>query len=831
MYNSTMANLFFSLILVISALLHVVSGDIFWRNVQQYDGQSLLHGKAKLSSGEHSLNYFNRLPASSKNTTRPSIYGLQQMPAGMFVQFSTNSSSIHTTYNLGHSTLGMWHFPPTGVSGMDAYAWSEANATWRWIATTHPLFPTTQSILAALRCVSPSCPTKTYRIHLPTYNTILNNFSVGLSSSFDTFVPSSSHFQDPKIASVCWYGSSILQGAVASRPGQIMTHVVSRSLKTLIYNFGFSGNCLMETSVAQYFVQVEPPPSMFIIDCNPNMDYLLIQERAIPLIQFIRSHGHKTTPIIMTEGTKHGTDWYSETSRVGRYNKTVVLKAAFDTLVKNGDAHLYYSTSNDIYSDSLGMNPAVSGDGRFLVDPTVGGTHPTDLGMRKQAKYWEKKIPSVLAQDQKQRRSLSKEAANNTGILVTKVHATLRDQHFEDLYDLIDQKQQTKENSYSFTLNQYNWTDGEKFLAGFSTFTDSHGKVLPRKSPYNRLPAEARSDVRDTVWTLSEMSTGMYLRFTTNAADIAINHTLAYPSQSLWHMPFTGTDGIDVYAWSVSDSSWRHVPTFTGIELFAGNGKNMSGVFHQPEPADGSNNEYWTYLIYLPLRNSPKKLEIGISSEYNICGKNISLCKNDVNVAPPPKFDQYKPIVWYGTSIQQGGVASRGGNEYDAIISRALSVDIHNFGFAGNGIMETSVAKYLSMVEASIIVIDCLPNMGAASVLEKTIPLVHFLRNSTNHQTTPIVLAEGTPYPAEWLDGAPFADAPKNAALKKSFDALVSAGVESLYYVEGKDLFKNTMVNPTVGGVHSSDLGQYEIADYYVQFLPTVLKSNEFSVK
>ena len=88
--------------------------------------------------------------------------------------------------------------------------------------------------MAQLHCAAPHCPEKTFRIHLPTYNTIADDFSVGVDSAFDTFVPDESHFQNPRNASIVWYGSSILQGAVASRPGQIMTHEVSRNLGTLI---------------------------------------------------------------------------------------------------------------------------------------------------------------------------------------------------------------------------------------------------------------------------------------------------------------------------------------------------------------------------------------------------------------------------------------------------------------------------------------------------------------------------------------------------------------------------------------------------------------------
>ena len=750
---------------------------IFWHVVQDYDGKKLLHAKSILSDGELPANYYTRLPANSVNTTRPSIWILQQQPAGMFVQFQTNASSIHVNYTLGSKNLGMWHFAPTGVSGMDAYSWDETNVTWRWTGTSHPAYPTTVSTMATLRCVAPNCPMRTYRIHLCTYNTISNDFSIGVSSSHDIFVPDDSHFQALNKASILWYGSSILQGAVASRPGQIMTHQVSRTLETLIYNFGFSGNCLMETTVAQYLVQVVPPPTLIIIDCNPNMNWTLIQERAKPLIKFIRaSPEHLETPIIMTEGTKHGTDWSSVTSRIGRYNKTVVLKKAFDELVADGDNHLYYSTSKDIYSASLGMKPSISGNRAHFVDPTVGGTHPTDLGMRKQAMYWETKIPQVLVEDAKRVSRVSKSKSKSKR--QSKKKHVSSDKMFEHAVDHLhggsmatvteeakEEKEKEKEEKMEDTFlpslflpslfppisspassaalsSAVDWTDGAALLRGFATFNDvnaTNRNSLPRISPYDRLPSKAMSDVRPAVWSLSKMSTGMYLRFTTNATEIFINHTLAFPSQELWHMPLSGTDGLDVYAWSTEDKYWRHLPVTTGIELFPGNNQvNVSGVFSRPEPVTmnmetTTKNAPWTYLLYLPLRNAPKNIRVGVSSKYLLCSGGRAVpspstatastpstsCKG---VDTAPRFDDKykKPIVWYGTSIQQGGVASRAGNEYDAIISRALSVEIYNFGFAGNGVMELSVAKYLAMTEASVLMIDCLPNMNAAMVLNRT---------------------------------------------------------------------------------------------------------------
>lgn len=208
-----------------------------------------------------------------------------------------------------------------------------------------------------------------------------------------------------------WYGSSILQGAVASRPGQIMTHIVSRNLKRVVYNFGFSGNCWMETSVAQYLAAVYPRPGLIVIDCNPNMVGFndtsgpagppSIYDRAIPLVKYFRENGHPNTPIIMTEGTQEGATWAYQSTSKRFADKRRALRSRFNDLVESGDRHLYYSKGPPIYSSSLGMAASVAGGARLLVDPTVGGTHPTDLGMRKQASWWSETIPKILVEDAK----------------------------------------------------------------------------------------------------------------------------------------------------------------------------------------------------------------------------------------------------------------------------------------------------------------------------------------------------------------------------------------------------------------------------------------------
>lgn len=183
--------------------------------------------------------------------------------------------------------------------------------------------------------------------------------------------------------------------------------------------------------------------------------------------------------------------------------------------------------------------------------------------------------------------------------------------------------------------------------------------------------------------------------------------------------------------------------------------------------------------------------------------------------------------MWYGSAIQQGGATARAGTAYDAVIARTISHEIYNLGFASSGGMELGVAGLIAKMDPAVIVIDCLSDMNASEVTTKTAPLVHYLR-ANGHPTTPIVLAEGTPTPGDWLASSISGDwsNPKNAALRSAYDGLKAAGDTHLVYVASEEFFQfkpAPLDNPTVCGVQPADLGQYQIAAYYSALLPSLL--------
>jgi hypothetical protein len=183
-----------------------------------------------------------------------------------------------------------------------------------------------------------------------------------------------------------WYGTSILQGGVNCRPGNIFSSVVARAVGAPVFNFGFSGNGEMEINVAQWLVNITSPAgAVFIIDCDWNMNATSIAASAVPLVQYIRAHGHAADPVILAEGTPFGRNWAVPQCAADEGASNAALFAAYETLVAGGDANVHF------VSGELLFGPAAS-----LDSATANGLHPTDGGMADMAAFWAEYLPMVV---------------------------------------------------------------------------------------------------------------------------------------------------------------------------------------------------------------------------------------------------------------------------------------------------------------------------------------------------------------------------------------------------------------------------------------------------
>jgi hypothetical protein len=315
------------------------------------------------------------------------------------------------------------------------------------------------------------------------------------------------------------------------------------------------------------------------------------------------------------------------------------------------------------------------------------------------------------------------------------------------------------------------------------------GTVIPesdKESPYDRLPASYKDKVRKPVWDLSKNSAGISVRFFSDSPFITARWEVLN-NTTMNHMAETGIKGVDLYC--KVNGVWQYVNT-----------GRPSAKENEIKLVNNLSRERREYRLYLPLYDGTSKLEIGVDRSSSF----------EKPVAP-----KELPIVFYGTSITQGGCASRPGMVHTSIISRKLGVDIVNLGFSGNGKMEAPVVEVMAGMGASFYVIDCLPNMTAAEVTANVIPLARMLREK--NPNTPIVFIENLMYAKSFFeDGMNRMLNEKNQALKTEYEKLLKQGMKRLIYIdsEGATGIDN---EGSVDGVHLTDLGFSRFADFLIR--------------
>lgn len=302
--------------------------------------------------------------------------------------------------------------------------------------------------------------------------------------------------------------------------------------------------------------------------------------------------------------------------------------------------------------------------------------------------------------------------------------------------------------------------------------------------PFRRLPDRAEKVVPEKVWELSGNCAGLAVRFVTDSPEVRVRWTLAAPFR-MNHMPETGISGVDLYV--RRDGQWRWMAV-----------GRPDGVDNDRTLVSGLERQRREMLLYLPLYNGLTRLEIGVHP--------------DSVIEPAPAWpDGTKPMVFYGTSIVQGGCASRPGMAYPAILGRRLGLPAVNLGFSGNGRTEPEVADLLAELDAGVFVIDPLPNMGGVPVEERIAYLLDVLRR--RHPATPVILVESFGNRGEPARSGGLPEEPAvNRAMRSAYLKAKPQWGGLLTLVNGSALLGEDCED-TVDGVHPTDLGFHRMAD------------------
>lgn len=305
-----------------------------------------------------------------------------------------------------------------------------------------------------------------------------------------------------------------------------------------------------------------------------------------------------------------------------------------------------------------------------------------------------------------------------------------------------------------------------------------------------RLPKHMMNIVRPPVWQLAKNPSGGRIRFRSNCSALAIR--LEYPDLGRMNNLHTfGQSGVDLY--SNSNYIKTAIPTdSTFVE------------FYYFKTITSRSREF---TLYLPLYKGVRVLAIGMN--------------NEATIAPPHPFILNKPVVYYGTSITQGGCASRPGMSYQAILSRHLNLDFVNLGFSGNGKGEPELANALAEIDAACYVLDFAVNNAYADSLKKVYgPFLDILRKK--RPEVPIIAITPIFFTREFaLSDDNQTNNEMRDVIKYEVAKRIAAGDKKLIYVEGTDLLGHDLADGLVDGVHPNDLGFQAMAD---RLMPTLIQ-------
>ncbi len=327
---------------------------------------------------------YHRLPDRFQSVVRPAVWQLAKNSAGLYLNFSTTATHITVRYVVSEARA-LNNVVALAKSGVDLYRFTpQGQMQWctcfgRFTMGSTPrdtiAFDYQLTAEASQRRTDGTMEPRTYRLYLPLYNTVeWMRIGVDSGEAF-TFLPAGSE------APIVCYGTSILQGASASRPAMAWTNIVQRTLQRRVVNLGFSGNGLMEPEL--FDILAELPAACYVIDCMPNLSSM--PDSIVPRLTRGVHRLRRTTqvPILLVEHDGYNNLYTDSLTRL-RYQRTnKELQHAYRQLLAEGVKQLYYLGENEI---------GISSD----EDSQIDGVHANDIGMRRYAQAVMRKLQPLL---------------------------------------------------------------------------------------------------------------------------------------------------------------------------------------------------------------------------------------------------------------------------------------------------------------------------------------------------------------------------------------------------------------------------------------------------
>ncbi len=309
---------------------------------------------------------------------------------------------------------------------------------------------------------------------------------------------------------------------------------------------------------------------------------------------------------------------------------------------------------------------------------------------------------------------------------------------------------------------------------------------------YARLPREVAERASTGVLNLRAKTSGGRLRFRSDSPYVAIKAVIRR-NCIMRNMCVIGTAGFAIYANEKFAASV--IPDVAELSLPTPPRAGIQGIV---KLGAGERD----YEIYFPLYNDVYDLYIGV--------------KQGSRVEPLP-FSDTRRVVFYGSSITQGGCATRPGNDYAAIVCRRLGVDYVNMGFSGNAKGEPAMAQYLADMHADVYVVDYDHNAPSPEHLEAThYPLYRVIRDK--NPKAPIICISLPDFNGTERHKL------RRSIIRATCERARAEGDDLVYFIDGETLFEGDERDAcTVDGCHPNDLGFYRMAKAVVPVLKDAL--------
>lgn len=333
-----------------------------------------------------SLPHYSRIPKSLKPTTRKAVWNLGQNSAGIAVRFRSNSPIIAVRWQNTFNN-SMMHMAPVGVKGLDLYCYTDGK--WRFVNSAQPLQKIINSQkmdeqiknsqkMNTWKIISDMPPIeREYMLYLPLYDGV-TSLQIGIDSL--------SYIESPLLPypatrhPVVFYGSSITQGACASRPGMAATNIIGRMLNMETINLGFSGNAFIDYEVAEMMAEVDA--SAYVLDYVPNASPEQIVEKTEKFVRILREK-RPDVPLVFVEDPIFTHSLFDRRMAKEIQDKNEAMNRAFSSLKKQGYEKIYLVKGES-------MLPANG-------ESTVDGIHFTDCGFEQYAKVLYPLLKKVIS--------------------------------------------------------------------------------------------------------------------------------------------------------------------------------------------------------------------------------------------------------------------------------------------------------------------------------------------------------------------------------------------------------------------------------------------------